>query len=336
MAEIVEKPKPFSVVAREAARRIFRHENTALATILVVIIAAMAVMTGGKTVTRSNTMNMLLNTSMRGVASIGQCFVILTAGIDLSIGGLAVFCTVLGALCTTTAPKAFHPVIGLPVALAILLMLMVGSGFGAINGAFVSRLRVPALIITLAMWQVLKGLSFNLSHGFTIFGLDPALSFFGLGRIAGVPVPVVIFVAVAVVGYFVLYYTSFGRSVYAVGGNPVSAWLSGVNVKNVLFSVYIISGLLAALAGLILLARMMAASMNAFVGLELDSIAAVCIGGVSLAGGRGTLVGVVLGAIIIGTINNGMNVMAVHPAFQDIVKGVIIIIAVTIDMMRRR
>jgi ribose transport system permease protein len=337
MAKPTEQVVPVS--ARERVRRIFRHENAILVLILIVITVALAVLTRGKTVTRANTFNMLLNTSMRGVASVGQLFVILTGGIDLSVGGLAIFAMVLGGLWTTTGGSpisAWQPANSLPVALVIFLMLMIGAGFGSFNGVFVSRLRVPPLIITLALWQILKGLSFNVTQGYTIFNLEPALSFFGIGRIAGVPVPVVIFIAVAVVAYFVLHHTSFGRSIYATGGNPVSSWLSGLNVPNILFSVYVICGFLAALAGFILLARMMAASMNAFAGLELDSIAAVVIGGVSLAGGRGTLVGAVVGAIILGVINNGMNVMAVHPAYQDVVKGVIIIIAVTIDMMRRR
>jgi len=177
MAEITERAP--SITARERARRIFRHENAVLVVILVVIIAALAVMTGGRTVTRSNTMNMLLNTSMRGVASVGQCFVILTAGIDLSVGGLAIFAMVLGALWTTQGGSpvtGWQTGIGLPVGLAIFLMLMIGAGFGAMNGAFVSRLRVPPLIITLALWQILKGLSFNVSQGYTIFNLDPCIT----------------------------------------------------------------------------------------------------------------------------------------------------------------
>jgi ribose/xylose/arabinose/galactoside ABC-type transport system permease subunit len=324
---------------REKFRRILRHENAMLIIILVVITAALAALTQGRTLTRANTFNMLLNTSVRGIASIGQLFVILTAGIDLSVGGLAIFAMCLGGLWTTTGGSpvsAWQPVNSLPFGLAVFLMLIVGIGFGAFNGVFVSRLRVPPLIVTLALSQILAGLSYNATQGYTIFNIHPSLNFFGMGRVAGVPVPVIVFIAVAVVAYFVLHHTTFGRSVYATGGNPMSSWLSGLNVSRILLTSYIISGFLAALSGFILLARMMAASMNAIKGLELDSIAAVVVGGVSLAGGRGTLVGVVIGTIILGAINNGMNVMAVDPAYQDIVKGVIIIVAVTIDMIRRR
>ena len=138
------------------------------------------------------------------------------------------------------------------------------------------------------------------------------------------------------VAYFVLTHTSYGRSVYAVGGNPLSAWLSGINVKRILFSVYAISGFLAAFAGLIAIARVMGASMTVMGGLELDTIAAVVIGGVSLMGGRGNIIGAVIGAIIIGVINNGLNIMGVGAGIQSLVKGLIIFTAVAVDMQRRR
>ena len=140
---------------------------------------------------------------------------------------------------------------------------------------------------------------------------------------------------VAVIAYFVLNHTTYGRSIYATGGNPVSAWLSGIKVRNILFSVYVISGFLASLAGVIMTSRVMSASLDSLKGLEMDSIAAVVIGGISLMGGKGTLVGVVLGVLILGVINNGMSVLGADPAFQGIVKGIIIIAAVTIDYVRR-
>ena len=229
-------------------------------------------------------------------------------------------------------------VIGAPVALgvAILIMIFAGLGIGAVNGAGVSRLRMPALIVTLAMWQISTGAAFSVSQGVSVGFQPESLAFFGKGTIAGVPVPVYIFVAVAVIVYFVLNYTTFGRSVYAVGGNPVSAWLSGINVKNILFAVYAISGFLAGLAAVIMSARAMGSSMSSLYGLELDSIAAVVVGGVSLFGGRGTLIGVVIGAIIIGIINNGMSLIGAGPAVIGIVKGSIIIGAVAVDYIRRR
>jgi len=228
-----------------------------------------------------------------------------------------------------TGTTAF-PVVPLAV------MLAFGAGIGACNALSISRIGMPALIVTLAMWQIMTGTTFLVCGGYTIGNLPPAMSFLGAGRVVGIPVPVIIFVVVTVVAYFILNHTSFGRSVYAVGGNPVSAWLSGINVKNIVFSVYVISGFLAALAGMIILGRVMCASTATASGLELDSIAAVSIGGVSLMGGRGTIVGAILGTIIIGVINNGLTMIAVKPWYQLIVKGAIIFAAVAVDVVRRR
>jgi ribose/xylose/arabinose/galactoside ABC-type transport system permease subunit len=218
----------------------------------------------------------------------------------------------------------------------IILTLVIGAAIGASNGNSVSRLNMPPLIVTLAMWTILEGSALVITNGYTIVGLPRVFDFIGQGDIGGVPVPVVLFIAVAVVGYFVLYYTTFGRSVYSVGGNPVSSWLSGVNVKMVLFSVYVISGFLSSIAGMITLSRTMCASQGSTGGLEMDSIAAVVIGGISLSGGRGNLIGVVIGVLIIGVINNGMSIMLMPAPLQQIVKGVVIYLAVAIDYLRRR
>lgn len=324
----IEKAKPSRITPREAWQRFLRHENGVLALILLALIAGFGGMTRGLLVTERNVMNIILQSSERGVASIGQAFVILTAGIDLSVTGVALFTMVLGAsLMTGTTAFPAGP---------IAVMLLVGAGIGAITGSAVSRIGVPALIVTLGLWQVCEGSAFLICGGYTIASLPHGMSFLGAGRLAGVPVPIIIFVAVAIVTYFVLYHTTFGRSVYATGGNPVSAWLSGINVKNILFSAYVISGFLAALAGIIMLGRMACASMAAASALVLDSIAAVSIGGVSLMGGRGTLIGVIIGVMIIGVIRNGMNIIGIHPAYQDIVSGLVIITAVSIDYLRRR
>jgi len=328
MAEIVEKPKPFSATARDIAQRISRHENALIAGILIVIIAVMAGITRGATLTKANFSHILLHSSTRGIASIGQTLVILTAGIDVSVGGLALMCAILGA-------SIMKGTTGFPVG-AIACALLLGLGIGAVNGSLVSRIGMPALIVTLGMWQVTRGGAYVICRGTTIRHLPEAMRFFGQGNVAGVPVPAIIFIAVAAVVYFVLYHTTFGKSIYAVGGNPVSAWLSGINVRNVYFMVYVISGFLAAIAGVILMSRMMTAGMNTVMGLELDSIAAVCIGGISLMGGRGTLIGAVIGVFIIGVINNGMNVFGINPAYYSIVKGAIIIGAVAADYIRRR
>lgn len=335
MAEITPQLKASRDTVKHIAKRFLRHENAVLFTVLLGIMAVLGVATGGLTLSRANLFNVWLQSSCRGIAAVGQAFVLLTAGIDVSIGGIALLCAILGSLLLTESPLN---ILGAPLVTGggIAIMLAVGLAVGVINGFFVSRLAMPALIVTLAMWQITKGGAFLACRGRTIYHLPEGLAFFGQGHIAGIPTPIIIFISVLVVTYFVLHHTTFGRSIYAVGGNPVSAWLSGISVRNIRFVVYVISGFFAGLASIIALGRTMAASMVTGAGLELDSIAAVCIGGVSLAGGKGTILGVLIGVLIIGVINNGMNVLALDPAFQDIVKGWIIITAVAIDMRRRR
>jgi len=336
MAESIEGHKPLRVVARETARRFFRHENAILVIVLIVLIAVIAFVAKGLTLSRANVSNILLQSSIRGVASVGQAFAILTAGIDLSVGGVGLFASILGASMMTSVLE--QNIVGHPLSpyIAIPVMLLVGAGWGALNGFLTSRIGMSPLIVTLGMWEICKGAAFQLSGGNYIINLPESLAFFGKGSIGGVPVLVITFVVVAVIGYFVLNYTTFGHSIYAVGGNPVSTWLSGIKVKNILFSVYAISGLLAGLAGVMMTARAMSSMMRALGGLELDTIAAVTVGGVSLAGGKGSIIGVVLGVLIIGVINNGMSVLGATLTAQGIVKGVIIITAVAIDYLRRR
>ena len=312
------------------------HEAAMLIIVLIALIAGLGWVTKGVTTRGPNIVNVFLQSSIRGVVSVGQTFVILTGGIDVSVGGIGLMCSVLGASMMTQ--DMFVNIVGHPVSIYIAMpvMLLTGLGWGSINGSLVSRISMPALIVTLAMWEITKGVGFAICEGRSLGQQPDNLAFIGGGTVGMVPVPVIIFVVVAVIAYFVLHHTTFGRSIYAVGGNPLSAWLSGINVKLLLFTVYIISGFLAGLAGIIITGRVMSASMRTLEGLELDSIAAVVVGGVSLAGGRGTIIGAILGVLIIGVINNGMSVLGADPTMMGIAKGVIIIGAVAADYIRRR
>ena len=265
--------------------------------------------------------------------AVGQAFVMLSAGIDLSVGGVAILVSCLGASLMSESPRyAAH----LPVALGVLIMVLVGIGLGASNGVMVSRFRMSPLIVTLAMWQIGIGGAFQVTkEGETVRYLPETLAFFGKGNIGGVPVPIIIFVAAIVVGYLVLNHTSFGRSIYAVGGSEVTAMLSGIKVRNIRFLVYTICGLCAGIAGVIQLSRIMAANTMVLYGLEIDSIAAVVIGGVSLFGGRGSIIGVLLGVLILGVVGNGMNLLGLTIYMQWMVRGGVILIAVVIDSLRR-
>lgn len=336
MAEFTPPTQHPRTKAKEIGKRILGHENAFLVIILVVMIVVIGALTKGVTTSRANISNIWLQSSIRGIASTGQLFVILTAGIDVSVGGIALVSAILGASFLTSTAE--HNILGAPLAIVgtIPLVLLIGVGIGLFNGALVSRVKMPALIVTLAVWQISQGLGYVICRGITVRHLPEEVHVFGAGAVAGVPVPVITFVAIAVVSYLILNYTTFGRSIYAVGGNPVSAFLSGVNVSRVKLAVYAISGCLAALAGFITMSRVMSAGMGTIIGLELDSIAAVCIGGTSLMGGRGNVIGMVIGVLILGVISNGLNVIAVDPAYQMITRGAIILVAVAADYIRRR
>jgi ribose/xylose/arabinose/galactoside ABC-type transport system permease subunit len=334
MAEFVERQR--RVTMRQIATRIFRHENAALGIVLGVIIGGMAIATKGATASAENMMIVLLASATIGIASIGQAFVILTGGIDLSVGGMAAMISMLGATMMTS--MLYANIVGYQVSPTIVMPLMVlmGAGIGALNGLAVSRIGLPPLIATLAMWRIANGVAFQIGLGHTVFGLPDSFAYWGQGWVSGVPVAAVIFVVVCVVGYFILNRTVFGKSVYAVGGNPLSAWLSGIRISNIRLLVYILSGILAAIGSIIATSRVMAASARTMAGLELDTIACVSVGGVSLAGGKGNIVGVILGVLIIGVIDNGLSVLGANPALLGISKGLIIITAVAVDYLRRR
>ncbi len=316
-------------------RIVATRENAILVLVLIVLILGFGLASGGKTLGVENLTNVVTQSATRGIAAIGQMFVVLTAGIDISIAGIGVFCAMLASVLMT---DSFQNLTGTAYdwPLVILIVLAVGGLWGSINGFLIARLRIPALIVTLGMWQVALGATFLLSSGRSVASLPEGFAEIGQGEMLGISNPTWIFIAVAVAAYIVLYHTSYGRRVYAVGGNERSAWLSGIPVVAIVFSVYVISGVLAATAGLIETSRTVSASMDTVGGLELDTIAAIAIGGVSLAGGRGSLVGVVIGALIIGVINNGMSVMGAGPALENIVKGAIIVAAVGVDFRRSR
>jgi ribose/xylose/arabinose/galactoside ABC-type transport system permease subunit len=310
---------------------VVRNENFALFIILVLLVVTISLVTDGIFLRSKNLMNVLLQSSVRGIITVGMTFVILTAGIDLSVGGVAILVACGGAVLIS------GKFVGLPLILGIILMLGMGMGVGAINGLSISRLRMSPLIVTLAVWQITEGAAYQVTNrGETILGFPKVLSYLGQGSILGVPVPTIIFIIIAVVGYLILHHTTFGRSVYAVGGNETSAWLSGIQTKRVINSVYLISGLCAAIGGIITISRLMCASVTIIGGLEMDGIAATVIGGVSLMGGKGTIIGAMIGVLIIGVINNGLNIIGVNPAVHSIAKGAVIFLAVAVDVLRRR
>lgn len=282
-----------------------------------------------------NLINVLRQVSINGLLSIGMTFVILTGGIDLSVGSVLAFSGVVGASFVSNAfggrGEAY------PVWMAILAAVGVCAALGAVSGILVSRLRVPAFVATLGMLSMARGFTFIYTNGMPIPNISEDFLVIGQGIIlGGLPLPVVIFLAVFAIAWVVLYKTRFGRYIYAVGGNEKSAKVSGVNTRLVIFSAYVISGILAAIGGLILTARTTAGLPQAGTSYELDAIAAVVIGGTSLTGGQGDLVGTLFGALIIGVINNGLDLLGVSSYYQQVIKGAIIIGAVLLDSIRKQ
>lgn len=273
--------------------------------------------------TVSNLLNILRQTSISGIIAIGMTFVIVRGGIDLSVGSILAFSAVVAS--SFAHPDTY------PTIVPVVLGLLVGLGLGCINGFIISRWKVASFIVTLGMMTAARGLTLVYTDGRPIINLSKEYGFIGGGYIAGIPVPVLIFIAVILLGFFALHVTKFGRHVFASGGNEKAANLSGVKVARVELAVYAISGLLAGLAGIMLSSRVMTGSPVLGTGYELDAIAAVVIGGTSLAGGRGSIVGTVVGVLIIGIMNNGLDLLNVSSYYQQIVKGAIIVLAVLLD-----
>jgi ribose transport system permease protein/inositol transport system permease protein len=283
-----------------------------------------------------NLMNVLRQVSISGLVALGMTFVILTAGIDLSVGSLLALAGLVGAyvakggLADRFAVGASADA-GNPAWLAAAAALGIGLAGGLIQGLAITRLRVPPFVVTLGGLTAFRGAALLFSGGGPISGFAPEFTWWGQGRVATVPVPVIIFFVAAIVAHLVLRHTPFGRHVYATGGNARAAELNGVPTRRVVVSVYAISGLSAGLAAFLLAARLNSAEAVAGSGLELTVIAAVVIGGTSLFGGVGTIFGTVVGALLIGVLTNGLVLLNVSSFVQQIVIGVILVAAVALD-----
>ena len=279
-----------------------------------------------KFMTVDNIVNMLRQTSINGLLAIGMTFVVLTGGIDLSVGSIVGAAGMFSAL-------AARAETGIPWPIAVLIGLGVGLLLGAVNGIVVSYLKVPAFIATLGMLSIARGVTFMASDAKPVPGPSKGFLKIGGGSVGILPYPVLILIVVLVICFIVLYKTRFGRYVFATGGNPSSARVSGINVKRMICSVYMISGLLAGLAGIILTSRVTSGLAQSGNGYEVDAIAAAVIGGTSLSGGRGRLWGTIVGFLIMGVMNNGLDMMAVSSYWQLVIKGLIIIGAVMLDSL---
>jgi ribose transport system permease protein len=276
--------------------------------------------------TVDNILNILRQTSVNAIIAVGMTLVILTAGIDLSVGSVL-------ALCGAFAASMIA--LEVPVLIAVPTALFAGAALGAISGIIIAKGKVQAFIATLVTMTLLRGVTMvytdgrPISTGFT--DTADAFAWFGTGYALGIPVPVWLMVIVFAAAWYLLNHTRFGRYVYALGGNESATRLSGINVDRVKIGVYAICGMLAALAGIIVTSRLSSAQPTAGMGYELDAIAAVVLGGTSLMGGKGRIMGTLIGALIIGFLNNALNLLDVSSYYQMIAKAVVILLAVLVD-----
>ena len=275
-----------------------------------------------------NIENLLFTATIVAVVAIGQAFVILVAGIDLSVGAVLALSSVLAVGLSLQD--------GLPVPVAIVAALLIGGGIGLVNGLCATVLRIPPLIATLAMMSIARGAAFLYSGGRNIAPVPKVFVEVQAARIFGIPVVILFTLALAVIAHFVLTRTSFGRSIYATGGNPVAARLAGIRTDRVTVIAFVISGLTAAIGGLMITARLEAGAATAAFGMELTVISAVVIGGVSLFGGEGKIVGVLLGVLLLGLVQNAVNLLNVPPNYDLVVSGFVIAAAAALDVARRK
>jgi len=268
--------------------------------------------------TLSNIVNVLRQSTINGIISVGMAYVILTAGIDLSVGSVL-------ALCTVVAADLLQK--GVPVPLAVIAGLGLGAGLGLVNGLIITKARVPPFVTTLGMMTVARGLALTYTQGRPITGLPEGFRFMGTGSLGPIPMPIVIAGLAFILGYVLLTRTRVGEYIFALGNNPVAARYAGIATDRYIMFVYAVAGLLAALAGMILVARLNSAQPTAGLGYEFDAIAAVVVGGTSFAGGEGGLGGTLLGALVIAVLNNGLNLLNVSSFYQPVVTGVVIALA---------
>jgi len=274
----------------------------------------------------SNVMNLLRQSSVNALIAFGMTFVILTAGIDLSVGSILAFSGAITAAMILNGTAAW---------LAVVVGILIGAVAGALNGFLVAYGKIAAFIATLATMTIFRGATYVFTNGNPVTGPKLVNSFFfafiGQGYLFGIPFPIIIMLIIFAILYVLLHKTTFGRKTFALGGNENAAFVAGVKTKKVLMWIYIISGIMAALAGMILASRLGSAQPDAGTSYEMDAIAAAVLGGASLSGGKARMWGTLIGALIIATLSNGMNLLGISSFYQQIVKGLVILVAVLLD-----
>jgi ribose/xylose/arabinose/galactoside ABC-type transport system permease subunit len=311
----------------ERARNILRTKQIGLVIFLLLMWFVMA-RSSPFFLTRSNLLLILDQASTVAIAGVGMTFVIISGGVDLSVGGIAALSGMIAGICVMRLNLGPLP--------TIIISLSVGVILGFVNGVLISKFKLQPMISTLGTLSIARGLTLISTSGRPIFVLDPTLNYLGNGKILGIPVAVLIAILVFAVGHIILTYSEFGRYVYAIGGNEEATRLSGIKVDRHKIFIYMISGFCAALVGVVLVGLLGASEPTVGQGLELDAIAVTAIGGTNLMGGIGGVVGTVIGSVLIGTIKNSLTILNIVSYYQQVVIGVVIIIAVLLEYFRGR
>ena len=295
--------------------------------LLVLIVILFAILKPDTFFTMDNLLTIIRQVATTGIVALGVSFLMLTGNLDFSVGKLYAFAGVATALMYQA---------GVPMIVAILISVLMCVVLSLVTGVIALKFNIPMLIVSIAMMQVIDGLNMVITNGATVYGLPNSIKFLGQGYVLGIPVAVIIFLVIALIVAFVLNKTYMGRYFFAVGGSNDAARLSGINTTRWKILVYMVSGLFSAYAGLIMSSRLGSAQPQLGAGYESEAIAAAVIGGTSMSGGEGSMIGTLIGILIIGIIANGLNLLGVAQGPQKMVKGMIIVVAVIIDVIRRK
>lgn len=308
----------------------FLKENMGIIIALLALCTLFSVLpqTSSSFLTSKNIFNILRQISINMLIACAMTMVIILGGIDLSVGSIIALSGVIAAGCVSRY--------NLSIFIALIAGILVGVLIGIFNGLLISKTTIPSFIVTLATMNIARGLAKVYTGGSPVRVVTKEWQFIGGGYIGVIPVPVIIMIVVIIISSILMSRTKLGRHIYAVGGNAQAAKFSGIKVERVRFIVHVYTGIMAGLAGIILASRMYSGQPTAGEGAEMDAIAAVVVGGTSMSGGSGKIGGTIIGALIIGVLNNGLNLMNVNSFWQDVVKGVVILLAVFVDYMRNK
>ena len=296
----------------------------AIVFVLLVVYLSFAT---SKFLTVSNIVNVFRQVSNQGIIAVGMTMILIMGQIDLSVGALVAFAAVLNAIFLKW---------GLSIPMSILATLGVTCLWGVLNGYVTARFRLHAFLVTMATMTLIRGVTYTLTGGYPVCGLPQDFFIYGSGQLGFIPYPVLYMIAIFLIGAFVMSSTTFGRSIYALGGNEDAARLSGINVERVKIGVFVVSAAVSGISGLVLSSRLMAGSPEIGIGWELDIVAAVIIGGTNIVGGEGKLSGTLLGVLFIGVLSNGMILLDITPYMQQVVRGLVILGAVILNSLQEK